>query len=508
MAEGEGFSFVKSDAANMLKENQQRNIWQPAFKAIQSQAESAAGQYAEAVYDANKDYRSDIAEAYAASKKQEGSIYGRGFSTEGQQQLLEQNRAAMYEAFNAYRNNLQTNVNSATSQYENIMTNLQKQYSATQSALETEAGNITNYGNAFRDYYEYLRGLKDKGIEFATNTAEGDLLEQLENYYGDLPDWNTIVAGRDTSSLSDGNIARTNVSMLNDDGTISNFGKGIYAALQAIEGDYSFGNYLYNNERELHDWLTAYNPYSNTTGADFARNMLGIDSNYSKDKWSTDYMNTVTNEKLDASGVYNAGKVSYINDEGAKVTSDVKVYTQADVSGRLVADKESNINVTVNGVKYKLDVASKNNTTAVDDATAKQLNKFAKVNGNTDKGTLVSFDNKLYVYVRGKGKKKEENYWVELKTRGNTDMTQLYNELNLTADERNEVLEARKNLQSLIDTYRDVPTPIAPRDATWKGWSKEEQAAMQANTAKRNEAYDLANKYRDILTKYGVKYKW
>lgn len=325
-----GFITTESDAAKTLM--QLNKNWEQSYKSIsdaanaQSAATNAQAQYA---YEtALSDYQKALSQAYTSSLRRQSAIgssaLGRGFKEE----MRNENRAALAEAYNTYANNLAERQSKIAQSKAESLSNISKVASeaASQvtSALQSEAQNVVAYENA---HYAYLKDLFNKykdspnGImdsPFALNPLDVTKLGYsrsagvAEKYGTDFSKYVKYVDGELVLKSQE----EINQMLAADDALYQEYFDAIenWAANRADVDIESWGAYLNRTNADLYEWARNANAYqAGDTGASLYRRITdrnASDESYSftssfagmTDKEIDNYVNSVvmgTTAKLD-----------------------------------------------------------------------------------------------------------------------------------------------------------------------------------------------------------------
>ena len=325
-----GFITTESDAAKTLM--QLNKNWEQSYKNIsdaanaQSTATNAQAQYASET--ALSDYQKALSQAYTSSLRRQSAIgssaLGQGFKEE----MRNENRAALAEAYNTYANNLAEQQSKIAQSKAESLSNINKAASEAASqvtnALQSEAQNVVAYENA---HYAYLKDLFNKykdspnGImdsPFALNPLDVTKLGYsrsagvAEKYGTDFSKYVKYVDGELVLKSQE----EINQMLAADDALYQEYFDAIenWAANRADADIESWGAYLNRTNADLYEWARNANAYQvGDTGASLYRRITDRNANdesYSftssfagmTDKEIDNYVNSVvmgTTAKLD-----------------------------------------------------------------------------------------------------------------------------------------------------------------------------------------------------------------
>lgn len=312
-----GFITTESDAAKTLM--QLNKNWEQSYKSIsdaavaQSTAISAQAQYASET--ALSDYQKAISQAYASSLQRQSAIGGSALGQGFKEEMRNENRAALAEAYNTYANNLaeqQSKIaQSEAESLSNISETAAKATSQVTSALQSEAQNVVAYENA---HYAYLQELFNKykdseaGImdsPFALNPFDVTKLGYsrsagvAEKYGTDFSKYVKYVDGKLVLKSQE----EINQMLAADDTLYQEYFNAIenWAANRADADIESWGAYLNRTNADLYEWARNANAYQEgDTGASLYRRITDRDPSAEGEKYSfsTNFAG-MTNEEID-----------------------------------------------------------------------------------------------------------------------------------------------------------------------------------------------------------------
>ena len=312
-----GFITTESDAAKTLM--QLNKNWEQSYKSIsdaanaQTVATNAQAQYASET--ALSDYQKALSQAYTASLRRQSAIgssaLGQGFKEE----MRNENRAALAEAYNTYANNLAEQQSKIAQSQAGSLSNINKVASeaASQvtSALQSEAQNVVAYENA---HYAYLQDLFNKykdspnGImdsPFALNPLDVTKLGYsrsagvAEKYGTDFSKYVKYVDGELVLKSQE----EINQMLAADDALYQEYFNAIenWAANRADADIESWGAYLNRTNADLYEWARNANAYqAGDTGASLYRRITDRNPSAEGDKYSfTSSFAGMTDKEID-----------------------------------------------------------------------------------------------------------------------------------------------------------------------------------------------------------------
>ena len=265
---------IKQQLANANRDYYGRKTWEGMYSSVdlaKKQQENQLGiQYAGAVADA-------YAQAYNADNAIASSNLGQGYKLAA----MEENEAALEQAFNSYRQN-----------YLSGMSEIEESASEANAGIDAALTEQAEYTKQFANKpYEYLQYMYDKYSqgEDADNIFKTDGLwsrytvtEKDENNEDvtRLMTWDELknAGARDENGEF--------IGLFDDQGNLTIRGADFYDFMlneQAQKGKpgESFGDWLAENDEELYDWANSYNPYNYTergTNLGSFQTMVGLTS--------------------------------------------------------------------------------------------------------------------------------------------------------------------------------------------------------------------------------------
>lgn len=256
-----GLITTTSNTASQLKElnkdYEKRRTWASLYGSVDVAEQQALSslQY---------DYSKDVLDAYTAAYAEKSAIANSDLGTGYKQQSLYDINESLNEAFNSYRQNYMSNVSAVEQSAAQAKQGISDE-------LATQAENINTYRAM---PYQYLTNLYERAV--GTEDTEAD--NKLEKLFLENPNWNKyLVTEEDNVRL------KTEQELLDEhyvDGKLTLKGADFYDQMLNELGtlygsEYSFHNWLANENAELYEWSQSYNPY------DYAPNMFGDTSNLS-----------------------------------------------------------------------------------------------------------------------------------------------------------------------------------------------------------------------------------
>lgn len=269
---------VKSQLAESNRQYYGQKTWENLYNSIDYAKQEALGL-------AKQNYSQEMADAYASAYRSDQSILssnlGQGYKTAA----LDETEQALQEAYNTYKQNYLSNV--AT-----IESNVAKQTASVTDALTTESENTTKLANSF---YEYLKALWEKYQEGDVednifynkeiwNRYTNPVLNEKGKATGELElkSWDEIAAW---GAYEDGTSGKEWTGLFDDKGNLTIKGVDFYDQMMNSEavrgGALSYGDWLYEYDKDLYEWSSSYNPYNYTeagTNLGSFKTMVGLTS--------------------------------------------------------------------------------------------------------------------------------------------------------------------------------------------------------------------------------------
>lgn len=253
-----GMNITASDAQVAMREASKDRAGVNTWTKMLNQAGASFAQETSAL---TEDYGKAIGEAYKSSLKNQENIDRLGLTGGSRNELLDENRAALMDAYKTYLSKYAEGTATA-------MQNYGSNVSAIEQALGDEAGNVSKLLNKVYDYYSSWSGgtvsdesmkhmyeLFDKyGLGGMFNVEETGLIGDEKQYNYGIKSWDEL------QNL-----------MYDENRELNTFGKEFY--LRALnlsgteaEGIPSFGRWLAENDPDLLEWYNAPDPYNYTEG--------------------------------------------------------------------------------------------------------------------------------------------------------------------------------------------------------------------------------------------------
>lgn len=203
-----------------------------------------------------RNYGTIMGEAYKASKANQSAILGSNLGQGYKQAALDENQLALEKAYDSY-------MSQYLSDQQALNKGVAQERAALNQELNTLAQRTADYGNAHFDYLQALWD-KHKDDKLGFNPfAQENFSRYVNNTYDD-----------------DGNIVSSNIKSIGEmegivfdkNGNLTQAGIDFFDMLEHddILSNYSFSDYLRENDEELYNWATSENQY------DFAPNVAGL----------------------------------------------------------------------------------------------------------------------------------------------------------------------------------------------------------------------------------------
>ena len=256
-----GLITTTSNTASQLKElnkdYEKRRTWASLYGSVDlaEQQVLSSLQY---------DYSKDVLDAYATAYGEKSVIANSALGSGYKEQSLYDINESLNEAFNSYRQNYMSNVAA-------VKETSQEAKQGITDELILQAENVNKYRAM---PYQYLTNLYNRSI--GTEDVEAD--DKLAKMFVENPNWNKYLVTDET-----GTRLKTEQELLDEhyvDGKLTIRGADFYDQMLNELGttygsEYSFHNWLANEDAELYEWSQSYNPYN------YAPNMLGESTNLS-----------------------------------------------------------------------------------------------------------------------------------------------------------------------------------------------------------------------------------
>lgn len=203
-----------------------------------------------------QNYGAIVGEAYKASKANQSAILGSNIGQGYKNAMLEENRLALDKAYDSYMSQYLT-------EQAQLNQSVETQRQAINKELDTLAQRTADYGNAHFDYLQALWDKHEAGELNFNPFAQANFAKYLNNTYDD-----------------NGNILSSNIKSIGEmegivfdgNGNLTQAGIDFFDMLEHddVLSNYSFSDYLRENDKELYNWATSENQY------DFAPNAAGL----------------------------------------------------------------------------------------------------------------------------------------------------------------------------------------------------------------------------------------
>ena len=468
----QGAIFTADTAKNYLKEANKNYLgqqtWLEAYNALSDAANQANLSYESTIADIDKsasrqisdlgidtrlqeslltqDYNADIAEAYKSAMTQRQSIAASNLGQGYKEKALLDTDLALENAYDSYRRNFLANKSNLASKlvsnvggiYRSAISSKEDVYKRTQdeleligeaqteldAMLEKQAQNTADYLNA---HFDYLEALYEKDSEIFNSPDFYDYIDySLKG--GTL----TPVGLKDINSIS--NIMFDKGDELNERGQmffkqIENYG--------IRSGGYTFGDYLYDTNKELYEWSVGINPYDtsytdsegiNTNRISALGMIMGseggkVDTKYEATNKTIEDLRYADTKSTDTN-LKDLGKAKEYGEDLDRVIMPTDIET----IGLKDRDNE-NFHIKFTGTdgkkhSYYLEVTEDK----IDDPTTDKIDKLV---GGILNGKLYFSDNIIYVGIVDKdGKKKLRKVQGQGLDAGNGDYQKLISNFN------------------------------------------------------------------------------
>lgn len=215
-----------------------------------------------AMENLNLNYGEALGSAYTASLQNRNTIVGGNLISGQKSQLMALNEEALEEAYNSYIRNYGSDVGT-------INNNFADQLSMANTTLYDQAQKYSKYATS---HVDYLYNLWDK---YQAGEIDGSFFNnpRFANYMTNQYDANgNVLLG------ADGNPAQTIIGrgelenvLFDSAGNLTTSGRAFFEQMEydQLLRNYSFSNYLSENDPDLYNWARSNNPY------DYAPNAIG-----------------------------------------------------------------------------------------------------------------------------------------------------------------------------------------------------------------------------------------
>lgn len=285
-------STVKNVLYEQNRDYEGRLTWQNAYNDVALSAGKASTVL-------EKDYDTAVLDAYKSYLDNNKSIASSGLAT-GRAGAYQYNKEALGSAYDSYLTQLQEGQSKLASTYaENV--------AAIDQLLEQQAQNTIDYADSFYGYLEklveqYNTDQYNYNNMYTYNAetgqymdADGNVVDAFDGLFTN-PDWAKYLQTDSNGNLitdENGNVSLRSYNDLynsfytTQDGTIvaNDVGQNFFdQLLNGRVGDYSFEQYLSEENPELYEWAKTYNTYNWSGGAygnnaDSFKQLVGLDPN-------------------------------------------------------------------------------------------------------------------------------------------------------------------------------------------------------------------------------------
>lgn len=241
---------VRDQLREVNKDYYGRNTWNQAFGQVDLQKQVAE----ESLLDS---YNENMVNAYLTAMNNKQSIYGSNLGQGYKNLAADESDMALNQAFESYRQNF------AQSQSE-LEATAQTAIGNINSALNNQSANVANLANRAFEWLPYL--YKNNEELFSNNALLGRFATRDES-------------GRVNGVMS---LPEMQSAMFNEDGSLNEAGVEFMNMVTKYGGngelgDNTFTQFLYEEDKELLNWLSSADPYSpGKTNMDTFNAILGI----------------------------------------------------------------------------------------------------------------------------------------------------------------------------------------------------------------------------------------
>lgn len=349
----------------------------------------------QAVSTLDYDYNQALNAAYASSLQSQNAIQGSALGQGYKQELMTQNQDAIVSAFEEYRNNYLSNLQSVTSQYDKTRQSIYDAYLSQEKELGEEAEKFQDY---FSAYYKYAEWLTEDG---RADFNEAGLYELIDPETGALKSPQDLFYLDKNKELSE----ESRRALY----TLSKYANENVDATGRPR--YSFSEYLASENKELGEWATATKNGIEHYNDKLFKEMFGIDK--PGKGWATgetfggmeDILNELDNDaysfslddaNIDKTDVYGVSNEDEIN---ALKANDWKLGEKYSVD-----DFEDNLGSILEGQAGTWDSKSKWAKNAIKEARSGKLKEGTIIDVNVGGGT------KFYMWYEGQFVKLDASY--------------------------------------------------------------------------------------------------
>lgn len=467
----QGAIFTADTAKNYLKEANKNYLgqqtWLEAYNALSDAASQMNANYESAIADIDKfasgqisdlgidtrlqeslltqDYSADIAEAYKSAMTQRQDIAASNLGQGYKEKALLDTDLALENAYDSYRRNFLANKSNLASKlvsnvggiYRSAISSKEDVYKRTQdeleligeaqteldAMLEKQAQNTADYLNA---HFDYLEALYEKEPESFSSA----------DFY-DYIDYSLVDGTLTPGGLKDINAIRN--MMFDEGGELNERGQMFFKQIEnyGIGSGYTFGDYLYDTNKELYDWSVGINPYDtsytdlegiNTNRISALGMIMGgeggkVDTKYETTNKTIEDLRYADTKSTDTN-LKDLGKAKEYGEDLDRVIMPTDIET----IGLKDRDNE-NFHIKFTGAdgkkhSYYLEVTEDE----IDDVTTDKIDKLV---GGISNGKLYFSDNIIYVGIVDKdGKKKLRKVQGQGLDAGNGDYQKLISNFN------------------------------------------------------------------------------
>ena len=265
-----GSIYSKQDVRNALLDA--NKLYKNTFESIDKAAAKSVydiDKYAQTAMDAlNSQYNQTLSQQYATSKQAQQSIYGSDLGSNYKNYLADQNKIALQEAYNSYRQNYASRVSELNNSVQELRTSNAKQVADAKQEVENELNKDVQFAQQYDNaYYDYLTYMYENNPTMFED-------ERYAPYLTTDEDGNVL-------PLSKAQLVQPGGIMYDVDGNLTEQGKNLIRLIEnGKQGEYSFGSYLASDDKygELLDWATTVSDITGETNRDkVLRNIYGIE---------------------------------------------------------------------------------------------------------------------------------------------------------------------------------------------------------------------------------------
>ena len=265
-----GSIYSKQDVRNALLDA--NKLYKNTFESIDKAAAKSVydiDKYAQTAMDAlNSQYNQTLSQQYATSQQAQQSIYGSDLGSNYKNYLADQNKIALQEAYNSYRQNYASRVSELNNSVQELRTSNAEQVADAKQQVENELNKDVQFAQQYDNaYYDYLTYMYENNPTMFED-------ERYAPYLTTDEDGNVL-------PLSKSQLVQPGGIMYDVDGNLTEQGKNLIRLIEnGKQGEYSFGSYLASDNKygELLDWATSVSDVTGETNRDkVLRNIYGIE---------------------------------------------------------------------------------------------------------------------------------------------------------------------------------------------------------------------------------------